>query len=730
LSDGSVGHRVLISRLGRPGDFAWAIDRAVDDGKQTVERDRWADAAHRWFRPVADPGHLDVVWLHEADDSVRREFAYIFEGVPTMGEAANTERRRYAEEVRWAEAQARTEEQERLDLARLRTALQNDADEAWLEVADSLDTEPSPGTGIDVAKLEGWQALSDEERGLAADAAARWLRVAVPPSPNPDRSWPLETVHALRALRLTIDREGLAATSGWSDDQWTAWTNVLVGIGAVVGDTEHDASTRDSLIELAHQKAPESVNSAMRAELDREAAQARVSLYAETVKPESTVGAPSNDKPRFRYPTPLLTHTRLGHVWDGELSRGLLEWQVSQPDEVGMAETLAFQIDAGSSEALDYAKAAAVDESADDATFRRSVAGAVAMLTSKRGLECWPDVWRRWEADEAFGRALVARLASGGSWDLPAALAKLQPQALAQLYVWMQPRRASPADLVHDPFDSLCDAVLRSLQDTGTSDAVDALKLAASALPDDQALPYALKEAERRHREASWSPPHVAQLCALIVDPEKRLAASDSDLATAVIASIGRAQARLNRTTPALSDVWDFPHNPDLRRPKIEPDLSDWLKRQFEDDLPRAMVNREVEITPGFKAVRPMRELDVLVQALAPGDVPRRLEVIVENKGCWNPKVDTDIDDQLVGTYLAQTQGRAGIYVVFCFDCIASGSKGSKKCPSCSRRTVQELRDYLNDRAAVLTVPNRDVRAVVIEAGLPADYPVETDDPD
>lgn len=266
----------------------------------------------------------------------------------------------------------------------------------------------------------------------------------------------------------------------------------------------------------------------------------------------------------------------------------------------------------------------------------------------------------------------------------------------------------------------MADAVVRHLAAAGTAEAVAALARIVEATPQEAGLAYSLADAQRRYRAASWVPPTAGDVCALLDDPHRRLVFSDQSLAQVVIESIARAQHRISGPTPGVADLWDHPHNADSREPKPEPYLSDWLARHLREDLKPVVVNREVEITPGFASVKKMREVDLHISALSPGDDPatpvRRLTVIVENKGCWNPGVDADIQDQLVNTYLKQTGTGAGIYVVFCFHCIRSGSK--KNCPSCKRRSTAELRDYVEHRARELTTGNRLVASVVIEAGL------------
>lgn len=266
----------------------------------------------------------------------------------------------------------------------------------------------------------------------------------------------------------------------------------------------------------------------------------------------------------------------------------------------------------------------------------------------------------------------------------------------------------------------VAEAVLTDLESAGTAEATAALKQLAQALPGDPALPYRVAAASRNLRANSWQPPAPAAVRTLLDDPQRRLVTSDKGLAEAVLASLRRAQQRLSGKTPAVADLWDHPQSVKLREPKIEPFLSDWLARHLRDDLTPVLVNREPQITPGFAGIRKMRQTDLLVNTVAssgdPVVSPQALEVIIENKGCWNPNLDTDITDQLTNTYLAQTGGGAGIYVVFAFDC--HNSKSKRPCASCRRRTVDELRVELTQRADALSTPDRLVQVFVLDARL------------
>ena len=90
--------------------------------------------------------------------------------------------------------------------------------------------------------------------------------------------------------------------------------------------------------------------------------------------------------------------------------------------------------------------------------------------------------------------------------------------------------------------------------------------------------------------------------------------------------------------------------------------------------------------------------------------------MIVEDKGCWNATSTPTWRPSSPARYLPQTGAGAGVYVVFRFDCRASGS--TRRCAACRQRTHDELDADLQEQAARLTGPGRLVRAVVLDARL------------
>jgi hypothetical protein len=578
--------------------------------------------------------------------------------------------------------------------------------DAWLRLSDALDSGLAAGMELHADRTEGWSKLDDAGRNAATAIARRWVMTAMPPDPTGPGEWPIEVAHALRGMWLVVeDAEALGAVG---PAQWATWARILAWIAGVEAD-EGDTIRRDNLLGRAYLQAPEAVRMALREILDVEAATARANRDKH----------PARDREPFIAPMPVHRYARLVAIWDDALSEVLLEWQRAQPDDIGLGETIPFLAERGRHDAVELALDALGGSAVGIDAARRRVAAAVALLRCPGGAAFWPDVWIQWLRDEAFGRAIIVRVADGGSWQLPRVFAGLDADSLADLFLWVKARCPEAGNLA-DPYASVAEGILQHLSAAGTPEAVNALSRVSNDCPNDRRLAYSLAEAQRRLRANSWAPPSPKDLCGLLDDPHRHLAISDQGLAEVVIESIARAQDRISGTTPAVADLWDHPHNVDSREPKPEPYLSDWLARHLRDDLKAVLVNREVEITYGFRGAKKRREVDIHIDALAPTSdpmlPPRRLTVILENKGCWNAKVDTDIEDQLLNTYLAGTRAKAGIYVVFCFECARSGSK--RRCPSCRRRSLDELREQLEKRARELTTNNVLLRSVVIEAGL------------
>jgi hypothetical protein len=151
-------------------------------------------------------------------------------------------------------------------------------------------------------------------------------------------------------------------------------------------------------------------------------------------------------------------------------------------------------------------------------------------------------------------------------------------------------------------------------------------------------------------------------------------------------------------------------------RPKDEESLSDLLKLHLERDIRNRgiVANREVQLRRRL-ATEPGEKTDILVDAVPLGGTDDGLGVVIEVKGCWNPALLTAMETQLVGRYLDEFTGRAGLYVVGWYDCpVWSRAKGNK----CAHEGFDELERFLGAQARGLSDDTRRVSARVLDARM------------
>ena len=147
---------------------------------------------------------------------------------------------------------------------------------------------------------------------------------------------------------------------------------------------------------------------------------------------------------------------------------------------------------------------------------------------------------------------------------------------------------------------------------------------------------------------------------------------SGRDLFEVILESLQRFEDFYSRSElPAFDRLWRWQGSGNRRtqfEPKDEESLSDELARWLRDDIGKesgVVVGREVQVERGMRT-------DLLVTAIAAEtekDAAELDTVVVEVKGCWNPRVKEDLEEQLVEKYLIKHAWKFGIYVVGWFIC-------------------------------------------------------------
>ena len=196
------------------------------------------------------------------------------------------------------------------------------------------------------------------------------------------------------------------------------------------------------------------------------------------------------------------------------------------------------------------------------------------------------------------------------------------------------------------------------------------LRLAAKFENERIVFMWRYRDHLNTRRRTHWKPPSPNELNKLLARSERRFLSTDAELFDVVLESVQRFEIYYtNRELPAFERLWRWSKKGNQRinfQPKDEEDLSDELARWFRDDLQTrgVIVGREVQIERRQKT-------DVWIKAVpANDDGPADpLTVVVEVKGCWNPDVRDNIEDQLVQKYLLPHGLKYGLYVVGWFVC-------------------------------------------------------------
>ena len=320
---------------------------------------------------------------------------------------------------------------------------------------------------------------------------------------------------------------------------------------------------------------------------------------------------------------------------------------------------------------------------------REARAVVVGIAHALMPAETWSLVWPLLSADRGFAAEVLLIVASQLELEVRRRSMDLNPNQLrelaALLYQVFPPDSnverlngvVTPRQAIADYRRKICDALTASTD----ARAGTALLWLSQVFPEYKIeFMYRYRDHLKTRRRTFWNPPMPAEVSAVLTDSHKRLVSNERDLFEVVTESLQRFEEYYTRNElPAVERLWQRADTDKKAKskagrqtksfkPKDEETFSDEIARWLRDDLKNkgVVIGREVQIERAQKT-------DVLVKAIAPSSVEsaEELVVVAEVKGCWNPHVLDDIDDQLVKKYLLPHNWRFGLYLVGWFVCDA-----------------------------------------------------------
>jgi len=385
-----------------------------------------------------------------------------------------------------------------------------------------------------------------------------------------------------------------------------------------------------------------------------------------------------------------------------------------------------------------------------------AIAAAAALIAGDADAG-WDIIGTRLGEDRAFARDVLLFGAQNERLRDPGAASRLSADRLADLYQIAQrefPHETDPwyvgayspgpNDLIRDWRDGL----LSVLESRATDEAVEALARIAAASPARDWLVQTWLRASAARISARWAGTPPRTLMAMAEQPHLRQVRSSEQLLDILEESLDRLQRDLQGELRSVVGLWDEQRPRPRRaaagrmsrgaakratstwRPKDEGHLANEIARHLRRDLGErgVIVGRELVVQVGISGGAPGLRTDLDIRARPAGasaaTVPD-IRVIIEVKGSWNREVLTAMRTQLVEDYLNSLDVRHGIYLVGAYTCDA-WEESEEKRRSARLGSRAELQCRLSEQALELSSPLRQVRAVVLQMSLPAEYPRST----
>jgi hypothetical protein len=663
-------------------DLPWLIEelKAAPEAEQQV----WAELIERIFAP-ARTAHLEVVLeARERHATLRELLAPLLDPIHIDSDRARALRDGYERhKSRIAKRQKHRDCEDRarptVDVEALLALFDAGDLDAWWRLSAQLVIEAADEHNefrSDVSASPTWQKASDELHTRLLQGSLDYLHKM---TIDPDQWFGKDIFNrpaaaGYRSLRLLAEHAP-ARLAEVEPTIWARWGPIIVAYPSYGGP---EGTAQRELVARAYEQSPAAIRG----------------WFIRMIKIED-----AKDHEPF-------VLRRFEDVWDDdlevELAKLVTEGSLSAR---GVGAVIAFMLDHGSSRAEQLARSMLpVPPPLHE---RRQIALQVALLLVARVEESFEMVWSAVEADEAFGRDVVAGLA-GRDEERGSALGHLNDNRLARVFAWTT--RQFPHADDPDRFESgfvgeremisrWRDGLLSTLETRGTQSACRALRQLAEAFPELPWLRRVIARAERRALAEAWVRPTPSELLTLAAQPEQRFVANGDQLLEVLAESLERAHAKLTGETPQAPLLWNvLPGG--AARPKDEGDLSDWLKVHLQEDLAgrRIVVNREVEIRrapgPGIG-----QRTDIHVDAVAKNaGVERIIRAVIEVKGCWNRELKSAIETQLADSYLTGAGNQFGLYVVGWFSSDRWDESDTTRA-LCSARSRKEVDAELVDRA-------------------------------
>lgn len=356
-------------------------------------------------------------------------------------------------------------------------------------------------------------------------------------------------------------------------------------------------------------------------------------------------------------------------------------------------------------------------------------AAATSALAGSRLFAFWEELWPVLISATGLARYVFLTMDRMDQREFIKNAEDVAPRRLGELYLYlldMFPKRKDPPIPVGrtcSPTRRMDMARMRDelpglLASIGSIAAVEELERIARRVPAADAvwIRWRKQDALVAMRRGSWHAPASDAVLALIEKSERRWIQDEDDLMAFVLESLTRLQANLRESPNSVRDwFWSRSKTSKTKtcaRPVDEVAMSKIVAQWLEIDLDKSKgrsVLRELQIQHN-------KRTDIEVAAIAIGAsarTQRPIQIVIEVKGHWHPKIKTAHRDQLVCDYLRGCGRTHGIYLVVWTKSTADPRRSLLKAATPDEAQIElgaQVADYDGRRGS------ESLRAVVLDA--------------
>lgn len=680
-------------------DFLWMFEQSQKEIEKTRKR-AWIMLS-RYIFDVQEVDHINsILAYHKNDSIINEEYNYFIKPIEFGSEEANKEKERYYKYLQprvWEEKRSRYRIQYLKKYNKYLQMIKDGEIEILWEFILLLSSDPEKQAtpsefNSDITSYLGWKMLSDDEKDLIYNCSKKYLYAVEPQTSN----WfgtntfhrPAATGYKIVRLLLEYDIEFI---NSLPVEILEKWAPIIISFPETFG-LGNDFYYQN-VVQYFYDKIPNEMLLLLHRQIGFE------------IKEDKIVWITK----KFEL------------CWDENISNILYEIIIQNNlYPTCFSSLLTDLLDKKYQPVFNFLFNKIMSPIPVNENEYKKLIITCKLLLAHYFRKVWLIIWELINENEKFGKDLFLTVVNE-KVSTRNFLKEMSEIELGDLYIWLEEK--FPTSEYKEPsgfhfvgpreeVNYFKNYVIEELKQRGNVESENTIENIKNNFPNFDWLNYVLYQAKSISRHKKWSPLKPHEILKMLENKNKRSIYNASDLVNVIVESLYRLETELHGESLPVKFIW----NNKPITPKLEGDLSDYIKMFLQKDLMQIVVNREVEIRPTIGEVKG-ENTDLLIQTFSTNknDV---ISVIIEAKGSWNKNLKSDMKEQLKKRYLNDNQCRYGIFLVGWFLCDSWDKKNDYRYGDNPKLKFDEAKQFFLKQAEELTDENYHLYSFVLDCRI------------